>query len=77
MVSIVVPVGRAWQNFLSQHVQPVLYDRDQSHPTLAGSYLSACVFLATLLKVNPVGVESGPDGLSRKDKAVLQSAAWK
>ena len=51
--AIVVPVGLVWQDFLAQHDLPVLYDRDQSHPTLAGSYLAACVFLAALLKAEP------------------------
>jgi hypothetical protein len=75
--AIVVPVGTAWQSFLAKHDKPVLHDRDQSHPTLAGSYLAACVFLVTLLKENPVGVESGPAGLDRRDMAMLQGAAWK
>ncbi len=73
----VVPVGLVWQDFLAQHDRPVLYDRDQSHPTLAGSYLAACVFLAALLKANPVGIDSGPTGLSEQDRAALQRAAWK
>jgi hypothetical protein len=75
--AIVVPVGLVWQDFLAQHDRPVLYDRDQSHPTPAGSYLAACVFLATLLKANPVGIDSGPAGLSKQDRADLQFAAWK
>jgi hypothetical protein len=75
--AIVVPVGLAWQSFLSKHNEPSLYDRDQSHPTLAGSYLAACVFLVTLLKANPVGIESGPAGLSGQDRTVIQNAAWK
>ncbi len=75
--AIVVPVGLVWQEFLAQHHQPVLHDRDQSHPTLAGSYLAACVFLASLLKANPVGIDSEPTGLSGKDRAALQQAAWK
>ena len=45
--ALVVPVGLAWQKFIAQHKQPLLYDRDQSHPSLAGSYFAACVFLAT------------------------------
>ena len=75
--AIVVPVGLAWQNFLAKHDKPVLHDRDQSHPTLAGSYLAACVFLAVLLQKSPVGVESGPAGLDKQDMALLQGAAWK
>jgi hypothetical protein len=75
--AIVVPVGLAWQNFLSEHDRPVLYDRDQSHPSLAGTYLAACVFLAELLNVNPVGIDSGPAGLDQRDMTALQAAAWK
>jgi len=75
--AIVVPVGLVWQKFLSKHESPALHDRDRSHPTLAGSYLAACVFLASLLKVNPVGVESGPPGLLSQQRTALQNAAWK
>jgi hypothetical protein len=71
----VVPVGVAWQQFLRKHDQPVLHDRDQSHPTLAGSYLAACVFLAVLLKENPVGVDSEVAGLSAQDRLLLQKIA--
>jgi uncharacterized protein DUF4886 len=75
--AIVIPVGLAWQNFLSQYDQPVLHDRDQSHPTLAGSYLAACVFLVVLLKAKPLGVKSAPAELDTEDMATLQAAAWK
>jgi hypothetical protein len=71
----VVPVGVAWQQFLRKHDQPVLHDRDQSHPTLAGSYLAACVFLAVLLKENPVGIDSKVEGLSAQDRLLLQKTA--
>jgi hypothetical protein len=72
----VVPVGLAWQRFLRQHAQPVLHDKDQSHPTLAGTYLAACVFLAVLFQESPVGVDAAVAGLSAKDLARLQKAAW-
>jgi hypothetical protein len=74
--AIVVPVGLAWQRFLAANEKPVLHDRDQSHPTLAGSYLAACVFLAALLKKHPVGIETGPAALAAADRALLQAAAW-
>jgi hypothetical protein len=74
--AVVVPVGVAWQKFLAKHDGPLLYDRDQSHPSPAGSYLAACVFLAALLKINPAGIEAGGDGLDESDKKVLQRAAW-
>jgi hypothetical protein len=74
--AMVVPVGVAWQKFLVKHDVPLLYDRDQSHPSPAGSYFAACVFLAALLKIDPVGVEAGGDGLDDSDKKALQRAAW-
>ena len=72
----VVPVGVAWQRFLRSTTRPVLHDRDQSHPTLAGSYLAACVFLAVLFGESPVGIEAEVTGLEPKDRALLQKAAW-
>lgn len=74
--AIVVPVGLAWQSFLAKHKEPVLHDPDQSHPTLAGSYLAACVFLTVLFKANPVGI-AGPAKLDAQAAKTLQQAAWK
>jgi hypothetical protein len=75
--AIVVPVGTAWQKFATKHDEPMLYDRDQSHPSLAGTYFAACVFLIALLKLNPVGIVSDVEGLSDSDQKVLQTFAWK
>lgn len=53
-----VPAGLAWRAFVAKHDRPQLYDRDQIHPSLAGSYFAACVFLSALLNGNPVGMRS-------------------
>ena len=74
--AIVVPVGLAWQQFLARYDEPNLHDRDQSHPTFAGSYLAACVFLAALLKVSPVGIQSGSAALEPSHVLALQRVAW-
>jgi len=72
----VAPVGTAWQRFLCQHARPALHDKDLSHPTPAGSYLAACVFLTVLFQESPVGVDTGVAGLSEEDRGLLQKAAW-
>jgi hypothetical protein len=72
----VVPVGAAWARFLAAHDRPVLHDRDGSHPTLAGSYLAACVFYGTLLRESPVENGAPVAGLSEEDRAAVQAAAW-
>jgi hypothetical protein len=41
---------------------------------LAGTYLAACVFLATLLNANPCGIDSGPAELDQQERTALQRA---
>ena len=71
----VVPVGVAWQRFLSEHDRPALHDKDKSHPTLAGSYLAACVFFAVLFGTSPTGTNLDVQGLHPADAELLQRAA--
>jgi len=71
----VIPAGTAWKQFLGKHPRIVLHDRDDSHPTLAGSYLAACVAFAVLFDRSPVGLCVNVDGLLSKDAKVLQKAA--
>jgi hypothetical protein len=73
--AIVVPVGEAWRAFLAKHGSPVLHDKDQSHPTLAGSYLAACAFLSTIFGQSSAGIRSTVRGLSSEDVKILQTAA--
>jgi uncharacterized protein DUF4886 len=71
-----IPVGVAWKQFLAKHKAPLLHDRDQSHPTLAGSYLAACVTYAILFGVSPSGNTAMVEGLSQTDAAALQAIAF-
>ena len=71
-----VPVGLVWEGFLSRYDEPVLHDQDNSHPTPAGSYLAACVFLIALLSEDPVGIDVPVKGLDADTAALLRQAAW-
>jgi hypothetical protein len=71
----VIPVGLAWQKFLAGCNSPVLHDRDKSHPTLAGSYLAACVFYAVMFTGSPIELDVGVHGLSDEDAQLLRQAA--
>ena len=71
-----IPAGVAWARFLEEHCTPVLHDRDQSHPTLAGSYLAACVAYAVLFSISPVG-NTAVAGLAPLEAQLLQAAAAK
>jgi hypothetical protein len=73
----VVPVGPVWHDATREHPDLTLYADDGSHPTPAGSYLGACVFLVSLFGQRPLGW-SVSDGL-KIDRAVaarLQAFAW-
>ena len=70
-----MPVGVAWQSFLRKHDRPVLHDKDGSHPSLAGSYLAACVFLQAFFGQSPRGVAEQVPGLDPTDADLLQRAA--
>jgi len=71
----VIPVGVAWQKFLAKHQQPILHDKDKSHPTLAGSYLAACVFFEVLFQDCVVGIETILDGVPPADASLLRRIA--
>lgn len=71
----VAPAGVAWQKVLKDHPEITLHDKDDSHPTLAGSYLAACVLFATIFDESPVGC-AAPAGLSLAEAKALQKGAW-
>ena len=71
-----VPVGMVWERFIAAHSEPVLHDKDNSHPALAGSYLAACVFLIALLEQDPVGIDVPVKGLDAPTAALLRQSAW-
>jgi hypothetical protein len=73
--AMVVPVGVAWQRYLSNQNGPALHDRDNSHPTMAGTYLAACVFLTVLFEESPVGIKAEVPGLAEMVRDSLQKAA--
>jgi len=71
----VIPVGLAFTQARNDIPGVVLHDPDQKHPSLAGTYLAAAVFYASLYGQSPVGIgyDAGLDeGLARK----LRQTAW-
>ena len=73
----IAPVGSAWQTARIRGVPDnALWDvNDGYHPAIAGTYLAACVFYATIFKESPIGL-SYTGGLSQNDASILQAAAW-
>jgi hypothetical protein len=71
----VAPVGMAWKESIATNPTYDLYSPDESHPSLAGSYLSACVFYSTLFQKSCVGSTYMPAGIGTADAVNLQTIA--
>jgi hypothetical protein len=71
----IAPVGDAWARIVGDKTNIMLWQSDGSHPTIAGTYLDACVFYASVFLRSPLGL-SYTDGLSSRTASILQSAAW-
>ena len=56
---------------MRRHDRPVLHDRDGSHPTLAGTFLAACVAYATLFGRKTFALPEGIVELTEGDKKIL------
>jgi hypothetical protein len=71
----VVPVGMSWKKSIADNPDFELYNPDEGHPNVAGSYLAACTFYCTLFQKSCVGSTYLPNGISADDVATLQSIA--
>ncbi len=52
----VVPAGLAWKAALGHDPALPLWGPDGSHPSVEGTYLTACVFYAVLYQQSPLGL---------------------
>jgi len=71
----VIPAGLAFARSIAQKPELNLYAPDKRHPSLAGTYLSACTVYASLFKKSPVGLKYNA-GLSPEIVRHLQTVAW-
>ncbi|MFT5244662.1 MAG: PKD repeat protein [Psychroserpens sp.] len=70
----VSPVGATWKWVRDNYPTIGLYSADESHPSIYGSYLAACVHYTSIYRKSPVGA-SYISGLSAADALILQQAA--
>ncbi len=68
------PVGTVWAKIRQQHPSIDLFDPDESHPSVAGTYAAACSFYAAIFRSDPTQVTFN-GGLSEVDAAAIRQAA--
>lgn len=82
--ALLAPAGEAWKEALGAREGLVLHQADKSHPSPRGTYLTGCVFYATLTGQSPVGLPARPGiggktpfDLPEEEAKFLQETAWK
>lgn len=73
--ALLSPAGEAWRTARLIKPDVNLWDSDESHPTLDGSYLTACVFYAKIFNQNPAGI-SYNGGLPDSSALFYRQCAW-
>jgi len=74
--AVVAPAGTAWQQVLQAHPEMTLHAADGSHPTLAGSFLAACVLYGAIFQDRALKVQVPPSfGITPDLAPVLLAAA--
>ncbi len=69
----VSPVGAVWKYVRDNHPTIQLYSADESHPSVAGTYLAACTFYTSVFRKSPVGATYN-SSLSAGEATILQQA---
>lgn len=70
----VTPAGVAWKYVIDNYPTINLFSSDGSHPNIAGTYLTACTFYASLFHKSPVG-STFLSSLDQATAEILQNAA--
>lgn len=69
------PVGAAWNVCRTNFPGIELYQADESHPSMNGTYLAACTFYSSMYRQSCVGASYLPAGVSNADALTLQTTA--
>ncbi|MDD3875570.1 MAG: PKD domain-containing protein [Bacteroidales bacterium] len=70
----VSPVSVVWNYLRQNHPGIELYQADESHPSVAGSYAAACCFYAAIFKKDPTLITHNIS-LNANDASIIRSAA--
>lgn len=72
--AIVSPAGAVWRSIRKSYPLIDLYQSDESHPSVAGTYAAACAFYATLYRKDPSLITYNP-GLTVTEATDIRNTA--
>lgn len=65
--ALVSPVGAVWRAIRAAYPNLNLYESDESHPNIAGSYAAALTFYTTIFRKNPEQTTFVPNNIDAND----------
>lgn len=74
--ALVIPAGVGFYNAGISYPSLNLYDADNSHASMQGTYLVACIMMAKIWNINPIGNRYYPQSLDSETAAMIQELAW-
>jgi len=72
--AVISPVAKVWRYLRTNHPSLELYDADESHPSLRGSYAAACAFYTIFYGKDPTLCNYN-GGLTAGDAQIIRNAA--
>jgi hypothetical protein len=69
------PVGSAFERALVEHPRLGLWGSDGSHPSVAGSYMAACVLYGAITGLDPSTTRYVPNSMKPEDAEVVRGVA--
>jgi hypothetical protein len=69
------PVGSAFERALVEHPRLTLWGADGSHPSVAGSYMAACVLYGTITGLDPSMTRYVPNSMKAEDAELVRGVA--
>lgn len=70
--AVLSPVAMVWRYLRSNNPEIELYQADESHPSLAGTYVAACCFYTILFRADPTGITFNP-GLAESEAEAIRT----
>ena len=73
------PVGRVWRYLRENHAEIELYQADESHPSVAGTYAAACAFYTLFFHRDPNNITFGaslPEATASTIRAAAHSVVY-
>lgn len=69
------PVGSAFERALVEHPKLGLWGADGSHPSVAGSYMAACVLYGAITGIDPSRTRYVPNSMKPEDAELVRGVA--